>query len=205
MSGQSRKTQVERRMESERALLESAVEVIANDGVSGVTFEALAEVGGFSRGLASSRFGTKANLIESVMTTLHERQEALVAQHGFDDRDGLDAVLGYVDMHLTDAARRKEARAYFMLLSSSVADATSTRDFFAQTHEAVRVRLEGWVRKGQASGTIRPEVDPASAALMIGCMLFGSLMQCLIDPVGDFEALRRSSVGLLRVGLGTQA
>lgn len=196
---------MERRHESERALLESAIEVIASEGVSKVTFEALAEVGGFSRGLASSRFGSKANLIEAVMTALHERQEKLVEEHGFDDCDGLEAILGYVESSLADIAARKEARAYFMLLSASVADASPTREFFAETHESVRLRLEKWVRRGQTTGTIRSEVDPASAALMIGCMLFGSLMQFLVDPGVDLESLRKSSIGLLRAGLGHEA
>jgi len=205
VSGQVRRTQTQRRIESERALLEATIDVIANEGVGSVTFEALGKAGGFSRGLASSRFGSKAKLIEAALDSLHERQEQALAEQDFDGRDGLDAILGYVNMALADMAARKEARAYFMLLSSSVAEASELRGFFAETHETVRARLEDWVRRGQRSGTIRSEIEPGSAALMIGCMLFGSAMQFLVDADADFEALRRSSIGLLRAGLSAGA
>jgi AcrR family transcriptional regulator len=198
-----RKTQSQRRQESEQALLDAAVAVIAQGGVSAVTFESLAEAGGFSRGLASSRFGTKARLIEAVVTALRSRQARLAGERDDDGRTGLDSVLAYVDGGLADIARRPEARAYFMLLSSSVAEASELREFFAATHEDVRAMLEEQVRRGQADGSIQPGIEPAAAGLMIGCMMFGSLMQYLVDPAGDFEALRRSTIGMLRTGLGT--
>lgn len=202
MADPVRRTQSQRRQESEQALLDAAVAVIAQGGVSSVTFEALAEAGGFSRGLASSRFGTKARLIEAVVTALRHRQERLVAEREKGGRCGLESVLAYVDGGLADIAQRPEARAYFMLLSSSVAEASELRNVFADTHEDVRAMLEEQVRRGQADGSIQAAIDPASAGLMIGCMMFGSLMQYLVDPAGDFDALRRSTIGLLRTGLG---
>ena len=203
MAEPMRKTQMQRRQDSEQALLASAISVIAKGGVSAVTFEALAEAGGFSRGLATSRFGTKSRLIEALVETLRERQAQLARQADNDAKSGIEAVLSYVEAGLADIAERPESRAYFMLLSSSVAEASDLRSVFAETHEQVRVMLEQWVRRGQEDGSIRLDTDPASAGLMIGCMIFGSLMQYHVDPAGDFEALRHSTLNLLRTGLGT--
>jgi AcrR family transcriptional regulator len=197
----ARKSQAERRSESERALLEAAIDVIANAGVGAVTFEALGRSGGFSRGLASVRFGSKARLIEAVLQHLHERQDALVREHRFDEIAGLDAVLGYADLCLRDMARRSEARAYFMLLSSSVADASDTRASFAATHAEVEGRLHRWIMRGQSEGAIRRELDPGAAALMIGCLMFGLSMQLLVDPTVDFAPLRKASLAMLRTSL----
>lgn len=197
----ARKSQAERRSESEQALLKAAVDVIASEGVGAVTFEALGRTGGFSRGLVSVRFGSKAGLIDAVLRHLHERQERHAQELGFDAMPGLDAVMAYVDFNLREMARRNEARAYFMLLSSSVAEASEARPAFAATHAAVEARLRGWVAKGQAEGTIRPELAPGGAALMIGCLMFGMSMQLLVDPSVDFEALREASLAMLRTSL----
>jgi AcrR family transcriptional regulator len=197
----ARKTQAERRCESEQALLKAAVDIIANAGVGAVTFEALGRSGGFSRGLASVRFGSKARLIEAVLHHLHERQEELVREHGFDAIAGLDAVLGYADLCLREMARRNEARAYFMLLSSAIAEFSDSRSGFAATHADVEQRLHRWIVRGQAEGAIRRELDPRAAALMIGCLMFGLSMQLLVDPSIDFEPLREASLAMLRTSL----
>lgn len=201
MATRARRTQAERRGESEQALLNAAVDLIAREGVGAVTFEALGRTGGFSRGLVSVRFGSKARLIEAVLRHLHERQEAIIADHGFDAMPGLDAVMGYADHCLRDMARRSEARAYFMLLSSAVAEANETRAAFAATHAEVETRLRRWVCQGQAEGAIRRALDPGAAALMIGCLMFGLSMQLLVDPSVDFEPLREASLSMLRTSL----
>lgn len=201
MATQARKSQAERRSKSEQALLKAAIDVIAGAGVGAVTFEALGKSGGFSRGLASVRFGSKARLIEAVLHHLHERQEALVQEHGFDALPGLEAVMAYADHCLRDMARRNEARAYFMLLSSAVAEANDTRASFAATHAEVEQRLRRWVARGRDEGTIRAAIDPGAAALMIGCLMFGLSMQLLVDPSVDFEPLREASLAMLKASL----
>lgn len=201
MATSARKTQAERRSESENALLNAAIDVIARQGVGAVTFEALGKTGGFSRGLVSVRFGSKARLIEAVLRHLHERQEGKAREHGFDDLPGLEAVRAYVDLGLRDMARRNEARAYFMLLSSSVAEANEMRSAFAATHAEVEAKLHRWIERGQAEGAIRRELDPGAAALMIGCLMFGMSMQLLVDPSVDFEPLREASLAMLTTSL----
>jgi len=205
MATRPRRTQAERREQSEAALLGAAVDLIAAEGVGAVTFDALARVGGFSRGLATVRFGTKARLIEAVLLALHERQEAMVREHRFAERGGLEAVLGYVEHNLREMTRRKQARAYFMLLSWAVAEANPSRQAFAATHAVVEQRLAGWIAQGQADGSIRPGLDARATALMIGCLMFGQSMQMLVEPAMDADRLRAASVGMLRASLAVSA
>ncbi len=198
---QTRRTQAERRCQSENALIKAAIDLIANHGVDGVTFEALGRAGGFSRGLASLRFGSKARLIEAVMRHLHERQEIQVAAHGLDQLSGLEAIIAYVERCLQDLAHRNEARAYFMLLSSALAETSGMRATFALIHREVEARLERWVTRGQASGEIRPSIQPGAAALTIGSLMFGVNMQIMVDPAIDFDAMRMTSLAMLRTAL----
>ncbi len=197
-----RRTQAERRDESERGLLQAAIAVTAEEGVGAVTFDAVGRKGGFSRGLATQRFGSKRGLIEAVISHLHARQEAL--RHGtrIDELPGLEAVLAFVDHYLRDLAVNDEGRAYFMLLSSAVADASELRAVFAAAHARVERRLEALVLKGQAEGAIRREIDADAAALMIGSLLFGLSMQLLIDPTMNLDPIRQTTLTTLRLSFG---
>ncbi len=197
-----RRTQAERRDESERGLLQAAIAVVAQEGVGAVTFDAVGRKGGFSRGLATQRFGSKQGLIEAVIAHLHERQEALGLKTRVDDLPGLDAVLTFVDHYLRDLAVNDEGRAYFMLLSSAVADASELRAVFAAAHAGVERRLEALVLRGQGEGAIRREIDADAAALMIGSLLFGLSMQMLIDPAMNLDPIRQTTLTTLRLSFG---
>lgn len=201
MSQSIRRTQAQRRSESERSLLTAAIDVIASGGVGAVTFETLGRASGFSRGLATQRFGSKQKLIEAVLAHLQERQEAMLREHRLDAMPGLDAILTYVDVCLRDLALRNEARAYFMLLSSSVAEASDLRRGFRGAHGAVEAQLTAWVARGKAEGAIRADIDDRAAALMIGCLMFGVSMQLLVDPAMDLGPLREMSLATVRSSL----
>lgn len=197
-----RRTQAERRDESGRGLVSAAIEVVAGQGVSAATLEAIGRAGGYSRGLATQRFGSKQALIEAVIDHLHEMQETALAAAGIDRRPGFEALLAYVDLFLRAQAGDPHGRAYFMLLSSAVADATALRAAFAAEHDRIERRLEGLVRRGQAEGDIRPDLDPAAAALMIGSLLLGLSMQLLVDPHTDLDPIRETSLATLRLSFG---
>lgn len=200
-----RRTQAERRDESGRSLVEAAIAVAARDGVSAVTFEAIGREAGYSRGLATQRFGSKRGLIEAVIARLHEAQESALLAHEIDSRPGLEAVLSFVDVYLRGLAGEHDGRAYFMLLSAAVADATELRAAFAEEHGRIERRLEDLVRRGQAEGAIRRELDPAAAALMVGSLLFGLSMQTLVDPTTDLDPIRETSLTMLRLSLATES
>jgi AcrR family transcriptional regulator len=175
---------------------------MGDKGVGALTFDEVGRAGGFSRGLASQRFGSKRGLIEAVLAHLYQRQEAKLAKMGIDHLPGLDAMLAYVDFCLRDLSLKGEAQAYLRLLSSAVADASELRSPFAAQHALVERRLEAWVRKGQDEGAIRPEIAPEAAAMMIGCLVFGLSMQWLVDPETDVDAIRETSLATLRLSFG---
>lgn len=199
-----RRTQAERRDESGRSLLQAAIDVVADEGVSAATFEAIGKRAGYSRGLATQRFGSKQKLIEAVIDDLHERQEQGLTEFRVDELPGLEAVLAYVDLYLRALSADNEARAYFMLLSAAVADATELRAAFAAEHVRVERRLEALFLKGQAEGLIRREIDADAAALMVGSLLLGLSMQVLVDPRTDLEPIRETSLAALRLSFGKQ-
>jgi AcrR family transcriptional regulator len=199
-----RRTQAERRDSSERELVTAAIEVVAAEGVSALTFEAIGRRAGKSRGLVTQRFGSKQGLVEAMIAHLHDRQENLLLQHGVDAMPGLQAVLTYVDSYLRGIGENDETRAYFRMLSSAVAEGSALRQAFAAEHVRVERRLEGLLLRGQAEGDIRREIDADAAALMIGSQLLGLSMQMLVDPDMDLEPIRETTLATLRLSFGVR-
>jgi AcrR family transcriptional regulator len=195
----ARRTQAERREDSERGLVKAAIAVTAERGVSAATFEAIGERGGYSRSLVTRRFGSKRGLIDAVVDYLHDRRKVLAAEHGIDRMPGLDALLADTDLYLRSLSGKGELKAYFMLLSAAVADVSVLRTAFAESHEHVRTRLRDFVRKGQAEGRIRSDLDADAAALMVGSLQLGLSMQLLVDPTMNIDPIRKTILATLRL------
>ena len=149
---QRRRTQAERRDESERGLVKAAIAVVSEEGVSAATFEAIGQKGGYSRGLVGQRFGSKLGLIEAVIAYLHDEKETLATGPGIDSLPGLEALLTHVDLYLQRLSDLGELEAYFRLLAWAVADISAFRSAFAAAHDRVRERFEAWIMRGQAEG-----------------------------------------------------
>jgi AcrR family transcriptional regulator len=193
-----RRTQAERRDESERGLVKAAVSVVSEEGVSASTFEAIARRSGYSRGLVGQRFGSKLGLIEAVIAYLHDGRESFAEAGKLDGLPGLEALLTYADHYLQRLSHMGEVRAYFRLLSWAVADISAFRSVFAAEHDRIRERFEGWIRQGQAEGQIRSDLDAAAAAVMVGGQLLGLSIQVLIDPAVDLDPIRATYLATLR-------
>lgn len=194
-----RRTQAERREDSEQGLVRAAIAVTAERGVSAATFETIGQRGGYSRSLVTRRFGSKQGLIDAVISYLHDRRRVLAAEHGLDQMSGLDALLADTDIYLRSLSEKGELKAYFMMLSAAVADASSLRLAFAASHEQVRTRLRDFVQKGQAEGCIRSDLDADAAALMVGSLQLGLSMQLLVDPTMNLDPIRKTSLATLRL------
>lgn len=196
-----RRTQAERRAHSERELLLAAARLIATEGVAAATLERVGAAAGFSRGLATQRFGSKQALIEALIAHLHGRLETLLAEAHVESMTGLSAILAFTDLFLQGFALDEEVRAYFMLMAASVADNTATRAAFAASHLLVSERLQAMLRRGQEDGSIAPATPVAEAATLLGSTLMGLTTQALIDPGTNLAALRAAMLAGLRAGL----
>jgi AcrR family transcriptional regulator len=193
-----RRSQAERRDESERNLLAATWSVIASRGVNAATFEAIGQAAGYSRGLATQRFGSKQGLIDAVIAHAHSHRDSMLEADHVAEMSGMDALIYYADSHLRNLRDQPDGRAYFMLLAGAVADSAPAREAFAQSHERVRLWLEDMIRRGQSEGDIRPDMDPTAGALMVGSLLLGLSIQWLVDPQTNLDLLRQTIVAALR-------
>ncbi|MCT2138638.1 hypothetical protein BHE97_07810 [Aeromicrobium sp. PE09-221] len=183
-----RRTQVERRETAERRLLRAAAELTAEVGPAAMTLAAVGERAGYSRGLASHHFGTKAMLMrrlsESVTEWFQERLDTTLGDA--DPLVRLDRLVGAYFEMLGDFTPIYRAR--LMLWADAVARPSSElRPIVVEADQAFREKIVQGVHDARARGLIDTEVDADGVATMLIGMLRGIAMQSLVAPI-DLEA-----------------
>jgi len=176
-----RRRQADRVALSDRLLMEAAIELIVKIGINGTTLQAVGERAGYSRGLATHRFGSKAGLFGKVL------QEASVdwlkrVQTAVGDRVGVPALVA-----ATDAAekfirdRPAEVRAMYLLWFLSIDPSADYKSNIAIVHKAQRRDVAQWVKAGQAAGIVDPDVDPVRVAEQYAASMAGLIYQWLAN------------------------
>jgi len=179
--GTPRRKQADRTALSDRLLTEAAIELLVKHGIQGTTLQSVGEKAGYSRGLATHRFGSKAGLFGKVLDVasvdwLHRVQAAV------GPRVGVDALCA-----ATDAAekfireRENEVRAMYLLWFLSIDPSADYRSNIANVHRAQRRDAAEWVRAGQRSGDVNPDVDPVRVAEQYAASMAGIIYQWLAN------------------------
>lgn len=178
----TRRTQAERVAESDRRMLDAAIRLIAAQGYSATTLEAIGNEAGYSRQLVTQRFGSKDRLLETMIAshadTLRERAEA--TRHNL---TGLQGLFAEIDSYLRALDSPSiQSRAFFVLMLEAVGPASQFRPAFAAITTRWEEGLVGQIRAGQQQGSLRPDIDaPVEARLLIAA-LRGIRIQSLMDP-----------------------
>lgn len=197
-----RMTQAERTALSDARMYEAAMELIVERGTHNTTLKDVGERAGYSRGLASNRFGSKEALF-SQMVREFNRKWASGLREFVKERTGLaafmsafDAVEYFLMNHTT------EMQALYILWFESMSSHTVVRRRLAANHAAYRRDSERWVREGIQQGAIRPSIDPSCFAVEFAALIFGLVYQWLVDPASInihavFQHYRRSTLEIL--------
>ncbi len=189
LTRQQRKTQ-----KSTNALLEAAADLIVEGGFAALTFAAIGERAGYSRGMVTARFGNKDGLIEAlidriVTTWSHKNVEPHTK--GRDGLESLDTVLSAIEAQAAKDPRG--LRVLYSLMFEAVGSDDDMVRRFAKFHEGMRADFSRYIRRGQRDGSIRtggPSPD-REAELIIGG-LRGVGFQWLLDP-GAFDPVKALS------------
>lgn len=189
MAARPRKSQAARSSESEFRLLSAAAQILVEEGYAALTFDRVGEVSGFSRGLASQKFGSKDGLVLAVVEFLNS---SIDASHAHDIQlapNPLEEILCYLRFFFGRIIDDKMALSYFVLLAATIANKSSVHPAFVDAHERVKKTLGDMIRRGQASGVIRPDINPDTAALSIGAFQLGVATQRLLDSQFDVQPI----------------
>jgi AcrR family transcriptional regulator len=183
-------TQAERTALSDRLMIEAAVELICERGIDGTTLKDIGERAGYSRGLATYRFGSKAGLFRAVIKSVSQRWLAELTQ-AVAGKQGLAALLACVDSyHRLAVAAPAHIRALHHLFYQSIGPRTELRDKVADALRRQRADVALWIRQGILAGEIASDVDPTVEAEKFCALIHGVTYQWLVEPEAvDLAAL----------------
>jgi AcrR family transcriptional regulator len=174
----ARRTQKERREQTEAAFLAAAAELVVEQGVRSLTLARVSERAGYSRGLVTHHFGSKQALLERLA---HATQTGFVP--GLDGLPpGLERLLRLIDGYLGALGEVGVLNRAFLLLWAEAATASELAPIFRERDEAFRADLREDVAAGIAGGTIRPDAEPDEVAIAVVGQLRGVGLQRLLDP-----------------------
>jgi len=195
----ARRTQEDRREESDRRILRAATRLIARNGSAGTSLAEIGLAAGYSRGLPSERFGTKDALLRSVVATIEEAFQARMALD-LGDKKGLAAVEARIGAHLDGASKGAAGvRALYLLYMESLTVAPDLHAQIAQMGHDNRDGLAVHLREAQRRGEIDRDIDPKAHAMVILGAIRGIITQWVIDPDAvDLQEAKAVLVSMVR-------
>ena len=167
---------------SDHALTEAAIELLVEFGIERTTFRSLGARAGYSRGLVTHRFGSKAGLFTHVMRVATSRWVSYL-EVGIGDRVGMAALCAAADaLHRFIREQPNIVRAMYILWFQSIDPGAEYRANVAAVHRAQREDVVGWIQTGQRQGTVRADVEPLRVAEQYVAATAGMVYQWLVDP-----------------------
>ena len=176
-TGSTRRTQEQRRAEAERRVLDAAMTLIAQNGSRAVTLAQVGEAAGYSRGIVHQYFGNRAGLLEAVMGD--------AGTFDVPDYDGhaLDQIADLVASYFRNVVNRTpSSRAFLQLWGEAIAADPVLTPLFAERDASFRTFLANRIKAGIVDGSIRADIDPKSAAVLLLSILRGTGLQLIANP-----------------------
>lgn len=198
------KTQAERSALAEERMIAAAIELLNTVGIEGATLKAIGEKAGYSRGLATYRFGSKAGLFDEVCKSI-SRHWLDYLRDGVGDKTGIEAMCAALDaffQFVSDSPR--DARVLQILYCGAASPTSEYRQTSATIHQRQQDDVAAWVRGGQDNGSIRRSADPTSIAAQYIAYISGMNYLWLINPESiDFRKANDDMKVQFRISLST--
>lgn len=175
-----RRTQVERKQEAEKRIIESAISIMAEKGLNGLTLAAAGEGAGYSRGIAGHHFGKKDELLVAMVQYITEQfsSDLIKRMH---HKSGLAMLQEIIKEYFSRAKKgASTTRAFHILLTEGVCN-PALRAPMAEVNAKGVKGIAFHLRSGIDKGEIRSDIDAKAQALIIISSLRGITAQWLVD------------------------
>ena len=179
---QSSLTQAERTAISDRAMIDAAMTLLLEHGLEKTTLAAIGERAGYSRGLASYRFGSKAGLFDEVCKAISRHWLDYLTEH-VGDQVGIAAMGTALDTFfafITEFPR--ETQVLQILYGGAASPMAEYRQTSINIHQRQLDDVAVWVRAGIEEGSVREDIDPESVAAQYIAYISGMTYLWLINP-----------------------
>ena len=195
--------QAQRSALSDRRMLEAAIRLVNERGTAKTTLKEIGEVAGYSRGLASYRFGSKDGLWMELFARFDDIWKSHLREY-LQGKSGLEAIRLAIRAQ-RDFFHREPIylRAMYILWYESLGKESGIRAKLAGHHRIYRRDVRRWIQEGQEAGEIRDSIDADCFSASYCSHMFGTIYQWVVAPDAlDLDALldnfEEQSVFILR-------
>lgn len=200
-----RRRQEERTALSDRLLREAAITLLMERGIAGTTLAAIGERSGYSRGLVTHRFGSKAGLLAYVHDTIAAQWTAHV-KTAVAESVGMEALQRIIDAVYGFLVEEPDAmRAMYLLRYASIDPSSEYRANVSKVHRAQKRDVQRWIEAGQTAGCLNSAVQAELAAELFCAALDGLLYRWLVSPEIPVQQLHEQFSREIRLSLGSPA
>jgi AcrR family transcriptional regulator len=179
------------KQERRREIVDAARASFARSGFQGSTLKDIFAEAGLSAGCVYNYFQSKRDLVLAIAETRHAQERAAL---DIDEQDPILALKGiarrFVGDYLAGDADEKR-RISLMTWAEALLD-DAVRGSVKEGVDEPRRVLEALIDRGQASGSLREDVDSSALACAMVAMLQGLVLQKLWDPRVGAEAMIRA-------------
>lgn len=178
-----RRTQQERKAESERAVILAALNLFARQGYMRTTLNEIGKAAGYTGGLVSHRFGSKEGLLQAVLKHIRTRflDDQLGSAITMDSAE--ESLRNYIEIYISEVTVREgRVRALYVIMGEALGAVPEIRKDIAELNEHTRNHLAGIIQRGMASSEFRNDANPDTSALLLMGTLRGVVLQYLADP-----------------------
>jgi AcrR family transcriptional regulator len=177
------RTQAERRASSERKLLDTTAQLIAERGTTSVSFADIARAAGCSHGLPGYLFGSKTDLLLALIDDVLRALRRQTFDPATRQTQGLTSVAAALRAFVESLARPTSyTRAMYVLLGEAPGGPPEVRAALVAYQDGVRGVFRDMVREGIDRGEVRPDVDPDDQAVLVLGLARGIGQQVVLDP-----------------------
>jgi len=203
VSLRARRTQKDRRSDSEEALLNAAAELFAEQGIEKTSVAAICHHAGYSHGLINRHFGSKDVLVETLAVRC---QQSFV--DGLDSssaENGREAIVTAADEYLKAFAPASPMARCFIVMWGAALATDAGHESFRQVDEDVRQRVVVWLESGVEDGSVSSQVNLSAFSAMLIAMLRGLAAQILISPENiDLGTVRREVTSFIEMTISKE-
>ncbi len=172
--------QTERSAQSDKRMFEAAITLINERGTAKTTLKDIGEFAGYSRGLASYRFGSKDGLWMELFVKFDELWKAHISDY-VEGKTGLDALQMAIRAQ-RDIFKRESnyLRAMYILWYESLGEESGIRATLARHHQIYRRDVKRWLKQAIENGEISKNIDIDNFAVTYCATMFGTIYQWVI-------------------------
>lgn len=174
-------------------ILDAALRCFSRDGFHNTTTADIVRESGVSQGTLYLYFATKDDIILALAEDRHQ-SEAFLDALAMSEQDPVQGLLTLIELHGRglDDPQRMDARRVGVQGWAEALRSEAIHDSVVGGIARVRVGIVRLIARGQASGQIRPEVEPDAVARMLIAVFQGFVLQAAWGEALDLAACGRT-------------